>query len=240
MKSITIYTSHQIPISYEAAGFTARFLSFLIDFFIIYLLYAFIFLSGLYALGEKYSMVLLIVISVLFSVYSLITETLLNGQTPGKKALGIKVIKINGEKMNFIDYFIRWTFRLIDIYLTLGSVATLLINASEKKQRLGDIIAFTTVIKLRPSKRILLKEILSITSASDYSSTYLFVKDFTEEEMLMIKELLDRKKEFPSEVNEEIIEELVVNIIKKYKIQKPANNEKFLATLIKDYVVLTR
>lgn len=69
-----------------------------------------------------------------------------SGQTPGKRAMGIKVTKEDGSKASFGDALVRTILRIIDgifIYI-LGLI---IILVTEKKQRLGDILARTVVVK---------------------------------------------------------------------------------------------
>ncbi|MBN2101925.1 MAG: RDD family protein [Candidatus Aenigmarchaeota archaeon] len=69
------------------------------------------------------------------------------GQTLGKKALGIKVVKENGKKLDFVDAFIRNLLRLIDELPFVYIIGMVLIFVSQKKQRLGDLAASTLVMK---------------------------------------------------------------------------------------------
>ena len=73
------------------------------------------------------------------------------GATLGKMALGIRVVKVSGGNPSMGELFLRWSFRLIDIFLSVGSIAALSASSSDKTQRLGDVIANTCVIKLKPS-----------------------------------------------------------------------------------------
>jgi len=68
------------------------------------------------------------------------------GQTPGKRAMNIKVVKENGKKVNFTDAFIRSILRIVDgiAFYILGLI---IIVVTKKKQRLGDILARTVVVK---------------------------------------------------------------------------------------------
>ena len=45
------------------------------------------------------------------------------GASIGKRALKIKVIKLDGKEPNIGDYFIRWIFRFIDIVISFGTLA---------------------------------------------------------------------------------------------------------------------
>ena len=97
-----------------------------------------------------------------FIAYHLICEAMWNGQSIGKKALGIKVVKCNGQQMDMGDYGKRWMFRLIDILLSGGSVAILTIMSNDYNQRLGDIVGDTCVIKTSPRNQISINDVLKI------------------------------------------------------------------------------
>lgn len=125
--------------------------------------------------------------------YSLWTEYLFNGQTFGKMICKIRVVKINGYHAGFTEYFTRWAFRLVDfwtgIFLILfmipvfgeetagilgilmlfmsGFVAFFLIIRSKKSQRLGDVVAGTTVLKLKE------KHSIDITILEEVKDTYI-------------------------------------------------------------------
>jgi len=69
------------------------------------------------------------------------------GQTLGKKLLKIKVVKENGEACGFRPAFVRTILRIIDALPFLYIIGMILIARSDKKQRLGDSIAKTVVVK---------------------------------------------------------------------------------------------
>jgi uncharacterized RDD family membrane protein YckC len=68
------------------------------------------------------------------------------GQTPGKRMMNIKVTREDGNKAMFADALIRTILRIIDgiFFYILGLI---IILVTEKKQRLGDILAKTIVVK---------------------------------------------------------------------------------------------
>src|SRR5205085_11250809 len=82
--------------------------------------------------------------------YDLLSEVLLNGQSFGKRVRGIKVISLSGQQASFSQYLIRWVFRLIDFTITSNLLGLTLVAATEKHQRLGDIIAGTVLVKTNP------------------------------------------------------------------------------------------
>jgi hypothetical protein len=167
-------------------------------------------------------------------------ESLNHGQSLGKKIFKIRVVKITGERPGFFDFLMRTVFRLIDITSTLGSMALITASSSEKGQRLGDFFADTTVVKLVNINRISLDRILSMDKLKSYTPKYPEVIMFKEEEMLLIKETLERNKQFPNESHTNALNVLVKKIEEKMGVVSPKDKITFLNTLIKDFVSLTR
>lgn len=68
------------------------------------------------------------------------------GQTIGKKIVNVKVVRLDGKPMTYMDALIRTILRIIDgqIAYVLGLIIVLV---SEKRQRLGDMAAKTLVVK---------------------------------------------------------------------------------------------
>ena len=243
MKNIDILTSNNVTINYELASVGNRILALILDVLIIGV-YTLICSLMIEILGLSFSarqnMMYVFVIPVT-TFYNLISEIYLNGQTIGKKALAIKVVKITGEKPSLGDYFIRWTYRIVDIFLSAGGIAAIFVSASEKGQRLGDLAANTTVIKLNPENTANLKDILRIANNKDYIPTYNNVTQLTDKDMLLIKNTIGRVTKNPNDANKKIIFELIEKIKNKLGIDViPKNKIKFLKTLLKDYIVLTR
>ena len=98
--------------------------------------------------------------------YSLVAESLMQGQTVGKRILKIRVLKIDGYQASFADFFIRWLFALVEVALFLGSAALISIISSKYSQRLGDFAAGTAVITERNKMNI------SHTILEELSYTY--------------------------------------------------------------------
>jgi uncharacterized RDD family membrane protein YckC len=70
-----------------------------------------------------------------------------SGQTIGKKFTHIKVIKEDGSKCDFGSALVRNILRIIDHLPFLYILGIILIAATEKKQRLGDMLGKTIVVK---------------------------------------------------------------------------------------------
>jgi len=79
--------------------------------------------------------------------YYVYGEVFRNGRTPGKQALGIRVVRDDGGRVGVLDSIIRNLIRLVDMlpgYYAVGLVSLLL---SRTNKRLGDMAAGTVVVR---------------------------------------------------------------------------------------------
>ena len=79
--------------------------------------------------------------------YFIYFEVAWQGQTPGKKFAGIRVIEQNGQPVSRSSVFIRNLLRVIDEGLLLVGLLVMIIDPKER--RLGDLAANTIVIRER-------------------------------------------------------------------------------------------
>jgi len=171
MSKIQIKTTQNILLAFEPASIGERMGAFAIDFVLImgygYLASVIIDLSG-YSLSTnpwEFSAISS-VLMLPAAFYSLVAESLMQGQTVGKRILKIRVLKIDGYQASFADFFIRWLFALVEVALFLGSAALISIISSKYSQRLGDFAAGTAVITERNKMNI------SHTILEELSYTY--------------------------------------------------------------------
>lgn len=242
MRNIEIITSHKIEISYELASVLERIFAFFIDMIALFFTISVIsmilgYFFGTTAIGEN---IIYLTIIPLFTFYTLASETLMHGKTLGKKILGIRVIKLNGDRLEWTDYIIRWILRVIDIWFSVGAIAIIFIVSNEKRQRLGDIFANTAVVKIASSNIYKLEDVLSIANWSNYSVTYNQAKIFNEQQMLLIKEALDKYAKFKNDAHLNAILALSNKVASQLEIEVPKDKTLFLKTLLRDYIYLTR
>ena len=80
--------------------------------------------------------------------YFLFWETVANGRSPGKRLVGLRVVRDDGFPIGFRDALVRNLLRAVDVlpwYYTVGLVAMLV---SAQGKRLGDVAAGTIVVRL--------------------------------------------------------------------------------------------
>jgi len=143
--------------------------------------------------------------------------------------------------MHIGDFGMRWMFRLIDIILSAGSVAVITIMSNEKNQRIGDLVGGTCVIKTNPRNQMSIKDLLKIQTQENYKPKYEAVIKFTEEDMLLLKNTLDRARSNPNDHYRKLLQKLAEKICAELDIKKvPKKRTEFLKQVLNDYIVLTR
>jgi uncharacterized RDD family membrane protein YckC len=70
-----------------------------------------------------------------------------SGQTFGKKFAHVKVVKVDGSRCDFGSALLRSILRIIDSLPAIYILGIILIAATDKRQRLGDMLARTIVVK---------------------------------------------------------------------------------------------
>lgn len=247
MKTIEIRTTQNVVIEYELATLGDRLVAFLIDFALIAIVYFFlliVYFDWLNASTES-SMFLYFFLRLVpivgFMAYQFLFESLADGRSIGKMAMGIKVARLDGQEPTLSDYLLRSIFHLVDSILSFGVLAALLISSSAKSQRFGDLTANTTVIKLRSNRRFLLEDILKIDSLEQYVPVYPQVKNLSEKDMLLIKNVISRVQQYNNKAHGAAVSQISALLVKQLNIEEPPKNQiDFLKQLLKDYIVLTR
>ena len=80
--------------------------------------------------------------------YFLLFEALWGGRTPGKRALGMRVLHVGGEPLSFQGSVLRNLIRAVDLQPAItGMAGAVCILANKRAQRLGDLVAGTMVVR---------------------------------------------------------------------------------------------
>ncbi|PBQ33813.1 transporter [Sphingobacteriaceae bacterium] len=239
MKNIEITTSQNVTIQYGLANPWERALALALDLILMGLVTLLIFgIQGLIGMEVDYLLYFFVLPFVL--LYSLGFEQLNNGQSFGKRVLKLRVIRMDGEQATFLDYLMRWIFRALDIYFSIGGVAVLSAISSKYNQRLGDLLANTVVVNVGKSERMALDTLLKLYKTKDHKVTYPQVAKMSEEAMLIVKETLSKKLTVNNPAHDEALTLLTDKMVKELNLKAPKDNQAFLKTLLKDYIILTR
>ena len=235
MKYIDISTSHNISVRYELAPVMHRVVAWLIDFMILMFYVSLVSIVAVYSTFLWYILVFCVV-----AFYHLVFEILNNGQSIGKKLMKIKVVTLNGRSAKAQDFFLRWIFRMLEITFTGGMLAILYITSTEKHQRIGDVLAQTTVIKLKADNYYDLNGLIKLGS-QNREVLYPNVTMYDDNDLMLVKDALSRISKTPNDANRKFLRTLADRMAKDLNVN--LNNKKrvdFLETLLLDYISLTR
>jgi uncharacterized RDD family membrane protein YckC len=243
--TIEINTTQNVTIEYELAGLFERALAWLIDALILGFSWIILYQIVRIAfpnLSDTGSLIYFILCACSFFLYHILFEILNLGQTPGKKTMNIRIVRLDGKDPEWGDVVIRAVMQIIDTLSSIGIIGSILILTTNNSQRFGDMGANTTAIKIFSSKFLFsLTDILNIASLQNYKPVYPQVRNLTETDMLFIKNVLSRQSEFPNSAHHFLVEDLVSRLMTVLEIDKrPLDRIDFLKTLLRDYVVLTR
>ena len=154
-----IVTPEAVLLEFATAGLPSRLIGAFLDAVIqllvlLLLLFAGTGLSeGGGALGGLGSAFVYVLVFLLLFAYPVTFETLWRGRTPGKAAMGLRVVTIEGGPIRFRHAAVRAILGLLDKYLGSGLVGLVAVMATRRNQRLGDLVAGTIVLRERSGAR---------------------------------------------------------------------------------------
>lgn len=246
MAAIDISTTQNVTIEYELASLRDRFFAFFIDLMIFLAIYFFLAYFAAVVLrgfitewGWRFVMLMQLAGLLLYHVLSEISS---GGRSWGKKAIGLRVVRLDGQEPGPGDFLMRSLFLVVDFFFSAGVLAAVLITSTLRGQRLGDLASNTTVIRTKNRLHFQLDDILNIQSLDDYEPQFPMVRQLSEADMLLIKNTLSRYQTWRNTAHEQAIKEAVQVVCQQLDLEPPHKNRHldFLKTLIRDYIVLTR
>ncbi len=231
MENIRIQTSQNVDIEYELASIGDRILATLLDYVFFVAYFLILLLINTYTKGFMVKNVAMIVIWMLpVLLYDLVCEASLQGRSFGKIIMKIKVVKVDGTPASFGAYLLRWLLRIIDTRLLSGGVALIAILINGKGQRVGDMAAGTTVIKLK--YRVSINDTILNKPIPEYQLVFQEVSKLTDNDIAIIKEVMLVSLRTN---NTEAIDKLAKKTKAIMNISSNLPDTEFLATVVQDY-----
>jgi uncharacterized RDD family membrane protein YckC len=254
MPIIQIATAFNIDLEFEIAEFHKRLLAYIID-FILLLIYLFSMKYLLYAgfaIDFEDNMGLdILVISLPMLLYSLLSELWMNGQTLGKKVLGIRVISLEGGEPTFGQYLLRWVTKFFEwpflfgyilfskdallayTFITgfFGVAVAITIAITPRSQRLGDLAAGTVVVNTRSSLTVDDTVFVEVNETG-YQVMFPDVMRLSDRDINTIKTVLTQAAR---RSNYELCNRVARKVKEVLKISTDMLPEPFLEKLLEDY-----
>ena len=154
-ETLNIDTPENVAFGYTVAGIGSRFLAALVDTTIIVLLQLIVIGTSAFILRaaklmselDAWAAAIFGLISfLLFWGYYIFFEMLWNGQSPGKRWAGLRVIRLDGTPVTLAESIIRNLVRLID-FMPIGyGIGIVTMFANDQARRLGDMAAGSLVV----------------------------------------------------------------------------------------------
>ncbi len=239
MENISIGTAQNVEIDYEIASVGDRMLAQLIDFIITrgYIL-LYVTIGNTVDSAEEYllstsSIILFLVLPV--ALYHLVLEILTNGQSIGKLIMKLKVVKTDGSQPDIASYLLRWFMGLLEIEFNCGSIALVSMLLNKHGQRLGDMAAGTTVVKLRND--ITFDQTIFQNIDTTYQPQFTEAQILTDEDARLMKEVMDTfmSNEADRKKLDVILQNTQEYIKRKYDITSDMPPITFFDVMLKDY-----
>jgi uncharacterized RDD family membrane protein YckC len=273
MGAIKVPTNFNIELEFEVPEFYRRLIALLIDVLLqyFYLRIAFLIYNSIVSKTDNFnndtqhdlwSVQWLLLLPIMF--YHLVLEITMNGQSFGKKIMGLRVVDENGGKPSVSQFIIRWLLRISDLWIVqillylfyvaatndiiggaeililvlfaFGFLVTdiVLVVSAKKGQRIGDILAKTIIISIRTKSNI--EETVFQEVADNYVPSFPRIMQLSDRDINAIKSILEtaRKKG-----DNNLAEAAATKIKSHLKIESTMPAFDFLDVLLKDYNYLS-
>ena len=234
MQTVRVRTTQNVLIDYPVASIGDRILGHLIDRLIL-IAYSVAVVAALADRDVDLWYLWLLLLGVPWMFYSLLFEVFMNGQTPGKQLMKIKVLRLNGTPATVGDFLLRWIFSLVDFYVLSGAIALVAVAIGGKGQRIGDMVAGTTVVKLIEQREISAQEVF-VAAEETHAPTFTQVTQLSDKDIELIQRALEVNRDQGNSQPVMVITEKIKMLL---GIQTDLPPVKFLYTIIKDYNSLT-
>ena len=270
MATLKVLTSFNIEVEFEIPEFYRRLLALLIDLVIQFLyfviagrIFSLIVGSTRFwdddALRNLAAWRLLLLVPII--AYHIVLESVMNGQSFGKRIMGLKVVNENGGRAGVPQFMIRWLLRVSDMWLVFlivllaqgefmyyGKETTFLLVivalfviadifltvSSSRGQRIGDMLAGTILI--RTQSRRYISETVFQEVEDNYTPVHPEIMRLSDKDINAIKAILEsaRRRNDPA-----VADSAAYKIQTHLQISTNQDSLQFLETLLKDYNYLS-
>lgn len=210
--TLQIDTPENVSFDYDVSGIGSRFLAALVDTLLILLLQAIALgtaalVSQVDVLNDTLGPWVVAAFSLLAFVffwgYYIFFEILWNGQTPGKRWVKLRVIRLDGTPVSVVEVIVRNLVRLIDFMPFAYAFGVTTMFVTEKSRRLGDLAAGTVVVHERLGAdllegRVTRQAALSTVTARVGLPDNFPLEKLTERDIQMLEDFILRRAQLPN------------------------------------------
>jgi len=239
-EKLTIDTPEHIALEFSLASAGSRFLAIAIDTLIQFgSMLVLVFVAGMLGavlpratLSWAFA-VLIFVGFLLYYGYFAWFEALWNGQTPGKRAIRLRVISTSGRPITLYDSLLRNLLRIVDQVPGFYAIGLLSLFFTERNQRLGDLAADTVVVAEQPIARGHVASPASRPAAARRGAVRL-----TAEDLVMVERFLSRRSEVPDDVRAQAAKAIAARV--RQQLNVPSDDSTADETLLEEVAAEAR
>jgi uncharacterized RDD family membrane protein YckC len=239
---LTIDTPEQTALDFAIAGIGSRFLALAVDTLIQTGAGIAVGIGGSMAIGAiAVAMpgaavwgfaILVLFFFLLYFGYFAFFEIIWNGQTPGKRQAGIRVIKDSGRPLTPAESIARNLMRIVDWLPSLYAVGIASALLSKENKRLGDFVAGSIVIREAALSDLKASWQVAVVPPGPVTAS-LSAGNLTPEDYALIDSFLNRRSALDFDVRIRMGDQIFQRL--RSKLALPADNtlsaEKILETL---------
>lgn len=235
MATVRVHTAQNVSLEYEVASLGDRIVAAILDNLILgaWVIVCALVFTALKLKGDAAMFMLGLLAVVPYVFYHLACEVFFNGQSLGKRARDIRVMRLDGTAPSAGDYLLRWLLRIIDTGLFGGMVAVITIAANGRGQRLGDLAAGTTVVKVRPQATSPLAPGLS--PIAGYQPVFPQAALLADHDVALIRQVAQQAS---ARGNYEVLNEVANKVKEITGIRTDLQDGPFLQTVLRDHAHL--
>lgn len=242
---LTIDTPEQVHLEFALADIGSRFMAMFGDtviqvvlFLVLVIIYE---MAGVASPFDQFSglrlwvtAALIFAAFVIYWGYFAAFEALWNGQTPGKRWAGIRVIKETGRPITPFEAIARNLMRAVDGFPGIYAVGLITMLLNQRNRRLGDFVAGTIIVHDRKGEE---SQLFFNTAEKTEHNPY-HAERLTSQEIALIETFLARRLDIPPDVRRQNGIRIANLIATKLGIDpsaRPADNENFLELVVRQF-----
>lgn len=233
-----ILTPERVTLQYDIAGIGSRSAAALIDVTIQGLMLTVVLILGVAGSGQLsrlglvdarpvggailLALVVLLVALILWGYY-FVFEIIWSGQTPGKRLLGLRVIRESGFPIRPVDAAIRNLVRVIDGPPLAYAIGLLVMLLNERAKRLGDFAAGTIVVREGARRSLSAVTAVAAVAVSEAAETAgadaAGIPVLDPQDATLVRDFLVRRAHLAPEARSRLAARLATRLAARYGIQ---------------------
>jgi uncharacterized RDD family membrane protein YckC len=251
----TIDTPENIEFAYDIAGIGSRFLAAIIDTLVIA---AALLILGLIvsAIGARTNLGVTTTSSVAAAIgailsfvilwgYYIVFELVWNGQSLGKRAIGLRVVREGGRPVTFVSSAIRNLIRIVDFLPAFYGIGVIVMFVDRRARRLGDLAGGTLVVKERRGvtlESLTTSAVISAAPSSGAAQTPTLpnVHLLNDQDYSLVQEFLRRRDELGRDARVRLGTQLASGLQARLGLPQGGDAERFLQYVTAEYQLFRR